>query len=67
MLDFVMGFGFALVIEGVLWGLFPSQLIRLIQSMTAWDEKLLRYGGVASVALGVAIIWFVQHMRNGAV
>ncbi len=63
MLDFVMGIGFAFVIEGLLWGLFPHQIARVIQQMIEMDEQFLRYAGVASLAFGVALIWYVQHLR----
>lgn len=61
-----MGIGFALVFEGVLWGLFPSAIIRAVKAMSDTDEKILRYGGVASVAIGVALIWYIQHLRAGS-
>ncbi len=67
MLDFVMGIGFALVIEGVLWGLFPALIIKAVMAMAQTDEKIMRYGGVVSVGLGVALIWYVQHMRGAPV
>lgn len=63
MLDFVMGIGFAFVIEGLLWGLFPHQIARVIQQMIEMDEQFLRYAGVASLAFGVGLIWYVQHLR----
>lgn len=67
MLDFVMGIGFAFVIEGVIWGLFPHQIVKVIQQIAETDEQMLRYIGVASVGLGVAIIWYVHHSRMGGV
>lgn len=63
MLDFVMGIGFAFVIEGLLWGLFPHQVAKVILQIIEMDELNLRYIGVASLAFGVALIWYVQHLR----
>ena len=63
MLDFVMGIGFAFVIEGLLWGLFPHQISKLILQISKTDEQTLRYIGVGSLAIGVGLIWFVQQAR----
>jgi len=63
MLDFVMGIGFAFVIEGLIWGLFPHQISKVILHMQKMNEQSLRLCGVGSLALGVGIIWFVQQAR----
>ena len=63
MLDFIMGIGFALVIEGVLWGLFPRTIIKMVKMIEEHDEHTLRYIGVTSLAIGVLIIWYVQSVR----
>lgn len=63
MLDFVMGIGFAFVIEGLLWGLFPHQISKVILQISRTDEQTLRYIGVGSLAVGVVLIWFVQQAR----
>ena len=63
MLDFVMGIGFAFVIEGLVWGLFPHQISKVMLQMQKMNEQTLRYCGVASLALGVGIIYFVQQAR----
>ena len=63
MLDFVMGIGFAFVIEGLIWGLFPHQISKVLLHMQKMNEQSLRLCGVGSLALGVGIIWFVQQAR----
>jgi|GEM_PF-1472395 len=63
MLDFVMGIGFAFVIEGLIWGLFPHTIAKVIMQISKTDEQTLRYIGVGSLALGVGIIYFVQQAR----
>ena len=62
-LDFVLGIGFAFVLEGLLWGLFPGQIIRVVQELANKDLNGLRYVGVGSLALGTAIVWFVYSNR----
>ena len=63
-LDFVMGIGFAFVLEGLIWSLFPGQIIRILQELSERDPQALRYVGLGSLALGVAIIWVVQTSRG---
>ncbi len=63
MLDFLMGIGFAFVIEGLIWGLFPRQVTKIVAELMKMDALTLRYFGVGSLAFGVAIIWFVQQAR----
>ncbi len=58
-----MGIGFALVIEGVLWGLFPGSIIKMVKMIEEHDEHNMRLVGVASLAIGVVIIWYVQGLR----
>lgn len=64
-LDFVMGIGFAFVLEGLVWSLFPSQIIRILEELSEREGQALRYVGLGSLALGVAIIWLVQNSRAG--
>lgn len=61
--DFVLGIGFAFVLEGLVWSLFPRQIINVVQQLAELNLQNLRYLGVGSLALGVAIIWFVYSSR----
>ncbi len=63
MLDFVMGVGFAFVLEGLIWSLFPGQIIRVVEELAQRDINGLRYVGLGSLSLGIAIIWFVITNR----
>lgn len=63
MFDFLMGIGFAFVIEGLIWGLFPRQITKVVTELIKMDTMALRYFGVGSLALGVGIVWFVQQIR----
>ncbi len=64
--DFALGIGFAFILEGLVWSLFPGQIISVVQQLAKRDLQNLRYIGVGSLALGVAIIWMVKTMSNGA-
>ena len=64
--DFALGIGFAFVLEGLVWSLFPGQIIQVVQELAKRDLQNLRYIGVGSLALGVAIIWLVKTMNGAA-
>lgn len=65
MLDFVMGIGFAFVLEGLLWSLFPTQIAQVIKELSERNSNNLRLIGAGSMALGVALVWFVYNTRLG--
>ncbi len=65
MLDFVMGIGFAFVLEGLLWSLFPTQIAQVIKELSERNPNNLRLIGAGSMALGVALVWFVYNTRLG--
>ena len=49
-----------LVIEGVLYALFPSKMRYLISKMAEVEDKSLRTSGIVAVALGVAWVWVIR-------
>lgn len=61
MADFVSALGLVLVIEGVLYTLFPEAMKRMMLSMSTQPSVLLRAAGLAGAALGVLIVWLVRH------
>ena len=60
MSDFFAALGLVLVTEGVIYGGFPAVAKRLAMEMQELPENTLRYGGLAAVALGVAVVWLVR-------
>jgi hypothetical protein len=58
----LIALGLVLVIEGLAYALFPALLKRLIAAILAADGESLRLMGVGSIAAGVAIVWFAQHI-----
>ncbi len=57
-----MALGLVLVFEGLLYALVPGQLKRMMMAMQQLSDDQLRIGGVAAVALGVAIVWLVRSI-----
>jgi uncharacterized protein YjeT (DUF2065 family) len=52
--------GLILALEGALCALFPELVKRMAQHMLETPGDTLRVIGVASVALGVALVWLVR-------
>jgi len=50
-----LALGLALLIEGLLYGLFPEQMRRLIAMLLDQPAEALRYGGLLMAALGVGL------------
>ena len=52
--------GLVLVIEGVIYAGFPTMAKRMAANMQLTSENTLRFGGLAAIVLGVAVVWFVR-------
>ena len=60
MSDLIVAIGLVLVIEGLLWSLFPGLGRKLLETSAGTPESSLRMAGAAAVALGVAVVWLVR-------
>lgn len=60
MRDFLAAAGLVLVIEGVVWTLFPKAMKRAAAATANVDEATLRYGGLTLVIAGVIAVWLVR-------
>jgi uncharacterized protein YjeT (DUF2065 family) len=60
MSDLIVAIGLVLVIEGLLWSLFPGLGRKLLETSAGTPESSLRMAGAVAVALGVAVVWFVR-------
>jgi uncharacterized protein YjeT (DUF2065 family) len=58
--DLVTALGLVLVIEGLLLALMPNVAKRLVAEILSRPAQTLRFGGVVSAAIGVAIVWLVR-------
>ncbi|MBP0614938.1 DUF2065 domain-containing protein [Jiella mangrovi] len=61
MIDFFDALGLLLVIEGIVYCLFPTFARRLAKSALAASSQQLRYGGLSAACLGVVIVWVARH------
>lgn len=51
-----------LVIEGLIYAIFPAQVQNVMRIASAMDKEKLRYYGAGMVALGVVIVWLLQKI-----
>lgn len=60
MSDFLAALGLVLVFEGLIYGGFPLLAKRLAREVLGLPDSVLRGAGIASIAIGVLIIWLVR-------
>jgi uncharacterized protein YjeT (DUF2065 family) len=60
MIDLATGLALVLVIEGVLWALFPGGMRDMASRAAAIEPTRLRAGGLAFAAIGVLIVWLIR-------
>ncbi len=56
---FLGSIGLLLIIEGLLYAVFPNRMKSLIGKMTEMPNETLKWGGIASALLGLMIMWTV--------
>ncbi|MGH1418552.1 MAG: DUF2065 domain-containing protein [Hyphomicrobiaceae bacterium] len=60
MQDLVAALGLVLVIEGLLWAVWPDAAMRLLQIVSKTPGNTLRVVGLSSMAIGVLIVWIAR-------
>lgn len=58
--DLGVALGLVLVIEGVLYALFPVRLQGLMRQVQAMAPSNLRIAGLAAAFAGLLVIWFIR-------
>ena len=61
MTDFFDALGLLLVIEGIVYCLFPGFAKRMAKSALEVSAERLRYGGLVVACLGVGGVWVARH------
>jgi uncharacterized protein len=59
--DFLTALALIMVIEGIVYALFPESLKRLAMRTTRTPAQSLRVGGLVAAILGVALIWALRR------
>ena len=52
--------GLVLVIEGVLYALFPRAMKRMMAAALSQPSGRLRSAGLAAAALGLVVVWLIR-------
>ena len=58
--DLIAAIGLVLVLEGMLYAVFPGGLKRMMSLAQSLPDETLRRSGLVALALGVVIIWLVR-------
>jgi uncharacterized protein YjeT (DUF2065 family) len=58
--DFLAALGLVLVLEGVLYALFPEGMQRMMAAALTISPAMLRGGGLVAAAAGFGIVWLVR-------
>ena len=61
MRDLATGLALVLVIEGILYALFPEGMKRIAQRAMQVAPQLLRASGLLAAAIGVVIVWLLRR------
>lgn len=59
-MEFLQALALVLVIEGLLYALFPGPLKRMMARATETPDDALRFAGLLACAAGVAAIWLIR-------
>lgn len=60
MKDFTTALALALVVEGILYALFPDAMRRMIVRVAAVPANIVRVSGLAAACVGVATVWLIR-------
>lgn len=61
MSDFIVAIGLVLVIEGVMYALFPAGMRRMLATALVASPAHLRVAGLVATILGVGLVWLVKR------
>jgi uncharacterized protein YjeT (DUF2065 family) len=59
--DLLTAFGLVLVLEGVLYALFPQGMQRAAAQAARVSPQALRLAGLFAACAGVAVVWLVRR------
>jgi hypothetical protein len=62
MRDLGTGLALVLVIEGILYALFPDGMKRVAARAMAVPPQIMRAAGLLTATIGVVIVWLLRHL-----
>lgn len=60
MTDFLTALGLVLALEGTLYALAPGGMKTMMRAALNMSDQSLRIAGLAGLALGVLMVWFIR-------
>ena len=57
----ITAFGLFLIIEGLLYAIFPNKMKSMIGKMLNSSNETLKWTGIISAVIGLVIIWMVKE------
>ena len=58
--EIAIALALVLVIEGVLYALFPGFMLRMLAQVSSLSQQSLRTAGLISAILGVVLVWLLK-------
>ena len=60
MQELIIALGLFIVLEGLIYALFPSGVKKMAKQLPLIPDQSLRTFGAIVVAIGVMVVWFVK-------
>ena len=60
MRELIIALGLFLIIEGLLYAIFPSKMKNMLSKLNLIPDRQLRSGGLIFAIVGFAIIWYLK-------
>mgnify|MGYP001402522265 FL=1 len=59
--ELIIAIGLLLILEGLLYAIFPSQMKNMLNQIKDFPISKLRSGGLVFAILGFIIVWFLKQ------
>jgi uncharacterized protein YjeT (DUF2065 family) len=56
----LIGFGLILIVEGLIYAIFPEGMKKLLTRMIDMPVSALRSGGLVAAVIGLALLWAMK-------
>lgn len=56
----LIGFGLILIVEGLIYAIFPEGMKKLLNRMIDMPVSALRSGGLVAAVIGLALLWTMK-------
>ena len=60
MKELIIAFGLFLLIEGILYAIFPSKMKSMLRKLELVNDSQLRTGGIIFAIIGFIIIYYIK-------